>query len=56
MASMIAVGGERNEENRVRRVAVEVASARAKPCGGGGGGRTAMTEAGAAQQETGGNE
>lgn len=35
---------------------LEKASARAKPCGGGSGGGTAMTGAGAAPQETGGNE
>ena len=35
---------------------LEVAPATAKPCGGGSGGGTTMTEAKAAQQETGGNE
>ena len=35
---------------------LEVAPATAKPCGGDSGGGTTMTEAKAAQQETGGNE
>lgn len=35
---------------------LRVALATAKPCGGGSGGGAAMTDAGAAQRETGGNE
>lgn len=35
---------------------LQVALATAKPCGGGSGGGAAMTGAGAAKQETGGNE
>lgn len=56
MASMIVVGEEQSGENRVWRVAVEVASARAKPRKDGSGGRTVMTGAGAAQQDTDRNE